>query len=813
MRIPQSLRPQRPGVVTLALFFGTTAAALTLAWRFHFGVPVTAAAIVVGVPALYLGWQGLGDRHGTSLAAIADKLADKINDQWSKEDTVRRLNDRDPLSIGWVPADPDLVDDWPSLKQLATTGVGWPAVPPEGTWATGPAGLAGEDNKLADALARVPTGRLIVLGGVGAGKTMLLLGLVLDLIARRHETGVARVPLLAPLAAWDPSRQNLYKWLATQLTTIDPSLTAQPPPDAAGDTRAEALLARGLILPVLDGLDEIPAPLQAIAIHQINTAIPPGHHFVLASRTEAYQAAVHPVGTVRETLVGAAGVTVRPLDPATVANYLREGGRDPELAARWDPVVRVLGTTAPAGEALTTPLMASLARIIYNPSPGDRLDAPGRDPSELCSTRELPTRGAVERALFNEFIPAAYRPAARSSHWTASQAERYLIFLARHLKYDLRGTTNLAWWDLQKATSPKLAGITVGLVAGLTGAILGGLGAAGHTGGFIVAFAVGAPVALAIRSRRKPDGAHAWGLVAGLAGGLAGGTLGGLAGGFKGGITDGLAAGFWVGLLGGPVGGLVGGLLGGIAAGLTGGLKAGVVGAVADGIAGGAAAGLWTGYEGRSMPADAPGWAPVGLVLGLIAGFGGGLLAGLVYGPRVGLALGVGGGAVITLVGGLAAPPADMKAEATPKSVLMRDRRTFLAVALATGLTVGVSVGITTTAEGGLFHGVEAGLAFGVGVGLAAGSVRAVWGTFIITRCWLALHRCLPLRLNSFLSDAHLRRGVLRQAGAFYQFRHEELQRYLADQPWPLRPRPVASPVAGIARADADQDGPAHGDD
>jgi hypothetical protein len=37
----------------------------------------------------------------------------------------------------------------------------------------------------------------------------------------------------------------------------------------------------------------------------------------------------------------------------------------------------------------------------------------------------------------------------------------------------------------------------------------------------------------------------------------------------------------------------------------------------------------------------------------------------------------------------------------------------------------------------------------------------------------------LPWRLVSFLQDAH-RRGVLRQAGAVYQFRHIELQHRLA---------------------------------
>ena len=39
----------------------------------------------------------------------------------------------------------------------------------------------------------------------------------------------------------------------------------------------------------------------------------------------------------------------------------------------------------------------------------------------------------------------------------------------------------------------------------------------------------------------------------------------------------------------------------------------------------------------------------------------------------------------------------------------------------------------------------------------------------------------LPWQLMSFLADAH-RRGVLRQAGAVYQFRHIELQHRLANR-------------------------------
>jgi hypothetical protein len=35
--------------------------------------------------------------------------------------------------------------------------------------------------------------------------------------------------------------------------------------------------------------------------------------------------------------------------------------------ARWAPVLAALGTEAPAGQVLSTPLMAGLARAIYNP--------------------------------------------------------------------------------------------------------------------------------------------------------------------------------------------------------------------------------------------------------------------------------------------------------------------------------------------------------------------------------------------------------------------------------------------------------------
>lgn len=55
------------------------------------------------------------------------------------------------------------------------------------------------------------------------------------------------------------------------------------------------------------------------------------------------------------------------------------------------------------------------------------------------------------------------------------------------------------------------------------------------------------------------------------------------------------------------------------------------------------------------------------------------------------------------------------------------------------------------------------------------------WVRFAIAGLWFALFRKLPWRLMHFLEDAH-HRGVLRQVGAAYEFRHQRLQQHFSHQ-------------------------------
>jgi hypothetical protein len=132
--------------------------------------------------------------------------------------------------------------------------------------------------------------------------------------------------------------------------------------------------------------------------------------------------------------------------------------------------------------------------------------------------------------------------------------------------------------------------------------------------------------------------------------------------------------------------------------------------------------------------------------------------------------------------------------------VRARDRSAFwtrvllwLLGGLVAGLAVGVVHGLTGEPQFSAVQVLVAGFALGV-VGGITGSPRiglqgglaprlfeGATGLFFIARSWLVLRGRLPRRLMAFLADAHAQRGVLRQVGAVYQFRHIELQRYLAD--------------------------------
>ena len=272
-------------------------------------------------------------------------------------------------------------------------------------------------------------------------------------------------------------------------------------------------------------------------------------------------------------------------------------------------------------------------------------------------------------------------------------------------------------------------------------------------------------------------------------------------------LAAGAAGGFGFGAVTWLVNALANGLLEGRSPATT--LRGGLLNALVGGLVDGLLLGL--AYAGGAdEPSDDPlrftdalrdfrGRLGPRLAIGFAGGFGGGFLFwftdplgfGLVLGAqggfpslltnslRLGIEGGLGYGLVVALVYGLAvalSDPIPVRSAVSPTDLLRTDRRAVAHRTLLSTLTFGL-VGWLFYGLGGQFlNWFVFTTVGGLGLGIAYGLALTAWGQWTtLARIWLPLTGRLPRDPAAFLEDAH-HRGVLRQAGAVYQFRHSRLR-------------------------------------
>jgi hypothetical protein len=130
----------------------------------------------------------------------------------------------------------------------------------------------------------------------------------------------------------------------------------------------------------------------------------------------------------------------------------------------------------------------------------------------------------------------------------------------------------------------------------------------------------------------------------------------------------------------------------------------------------------------------------------------------------------------------------ESRSASSPISSLTQDRiawTTYIIVGLPRAALLPLSLGVWSHWR---FHGIPFSSPYSLGfvigawipilIGLAYGTFA--WPQFRVAHVVLALRGDLPWRLMSFLRDARLR-GILRQAGPSYEFRHSRLQDRLSE--------------------------------
>ncbi len=648
------------------------------------------------------------------LTEAAGHLAHATRVRWQREEEQRQIHDPFPLPVRWRPVPSELTDSWANIRRAR--GRDTPA----------PLDLTGELSQVVDVYRRLPSGRLVVLGRAGSGKTILTLRFVLDLLRSRADADA--VPVVFGVGSWNPTASAFRDWLTEQLERDHPGLSA-PGPD--GSTLAAALVETDRILPVLDGFDEIAGGLHRAALEALNVTTLP---LLLTSRPEEYAAAV--AGT--DVLTAAGGVALTDLSPEDLGGYLprttRKAGRDGSV---WQPVLASLREHPDSHVAavLTTPLMVGLARTIYSDTPDD-------DPSVLLDTERFPTAAAVEEHLLGNFVPSVYRRQTEHGRFDPARVQHWLGHLAKHL--DRLGTHDLAWWQLgtsmRRSARVPVVALVVALTIGLTDMVVEGV----LTGG-LTAFTI------------------VFGAVLGLVAGLAFGLLHALAARFLSPALE--PSRVRIRLRGGTRTNVVSRFRIGAVAGLLLGVLLGLVRELARGLALGQARGLLAG-------------AADSVVFGVVFGLSGGLVLALMAWCET---------------------PLDLKSAGSPGDLLRVNRATVVVQVLLFGpafafvatfaswfVVQALSQVPPESMLGLVFEwnplfGMALGLVGAIGAGLGYALSVTAWGQWVVFgRLWLPLTGRLPWAVPTFLDDAY-RRGVLRRAGAVYQFRHARLQDHLAN--------------------------------
>lgn len=680
----------------------------------------------------------------TEILRAKDVLAGLVAEQWKAEAAIRALDDPDPIPVRWRTPEqpPTLMDHQASIgpETEAEDGAWWTA-------------SSGEIAALVDRFRRTRRRRLVILGGPGMGKTTLAMQLLLHLLDTR--TLDEPVPVLLPVAGWDTEGSHLHDWLADRLARDYPALRS--PELGTGIVRA--LTARGHILPVLDGLDELPPPARAKMITALNSSLGDGQ-LILTSRTPEFATAVAQAGDV---VTSAAVLEPLPLSPTAAADYLALW-LPPSPGSGWQQILAELRTTPPSGaarggpgaalaEVAATPLGLWLLRSVYS--------TPGTDPTELADPDRFPTPAAMRAHLFDQLIPALitarppsegpadpFRPRRRHN---PANARRYLGYLADYLNHvpvddDQIGTRDFAWWQLARHTlNRRTHRFAIGLSAGLVG---------GPVSGLVTGVALGDGLGSRLANRLGVGAGHVSGLGVGAGAGLV--SLLGV--GLASGLLGWFVASPWLTdtpgfakltrrptslshlLKGGLVGALVGGLIFGLPATFAGGLAFGPAGGLAFGL--------------------------VGVLVGVLGG-------------------GLGGGLLRWLIHWVETPtPADQAN--TPLITWRADRTLNLVRTIAGALAGGFLGGLAGGLSGGLAGKLATGLVLGLVSGLATGLGGGFWTgqhhaspMYVVATDRLARRRLLPRRLLPYLDDMH-RLGLMRAVGPIYQFRHAELQDHLA---------------------------------
>ncbi|WP_405596510.1 NACHT domain-containing protein [Streptomyces sp. NBC_00081] len=307
------------------------------------------------------------------------------------------------------------------------------------------AALEGRLSEVVSYYRQLRPGRLVITGAPGSGKTVLALELLLALLEERKPEDP--VPVRLPLASWDtlPVAHPGTGPSMSAGTALDPGEAVQVirawvcrhlSRYRISPTTAEALMDAGLILPVLDGLDEMDAGdtpgygSRARQALDVLNAFQRGRAkagLVLTCRSGQYRA----LEALEVWAKDAVRVEISQISPDQARLFIqRRVGSTP----RWQGVLETLGRapSSPLARALSTPWRLTVAVTVHEQR--DLTGAYLHSPQDLLGPA-LGTDRAIRDYLLELFLQdaTARHRNQRGGTYTPAQVRAWLGVLAAYL--------------------------------------------------------------------------------------------------------------------------------------------------------------------------------------------------------------------------------------------------------------------------------------------------------------------------------------------------------------------------------------------
>ena len=353
------------------------------------------------------------------------RLLDQVKETWVDGVLRNSLYNEALISLGKLPIDEAVEPPWKHVVELSSQR----------------SRLLLQDRNITTIFDAM--GLLLILGEPGSGKTTTLLELTTNLLARAQTDAKERVPIVLNLSNWK-KKQSLAEWITSEL-----SEKYRVPVKLA-----RSWLQNNYLVPLLDGLDEVPTALQPECVAAINDFIdesePSG--IVVCCRLMEYQ-------WLPDRLKLNGAICLESLSSEEVGKYLAKGGS--KLAALRDAV----NTDTVLQDLAQTPLMLSIMSLAFQGAGGDEL---ARQKGDSPEERRKQIFGLyVEQMFQRKGMTALVFPKEKIIPWLSWLARKMRehsqsVFMVEGLQPSWLGTR------AQRGAYGTVVTLTVGLMYTLT---------------------------------------------------------------------------------------------------------------------------------------------------------------------------------------------------------------------------------------------------------------------------------------------------------------------------------------------------------